>query len=377
MGLNRMTRIRVCFVADHPKNLLGGAERQVFRIASLLAEKGFDTTMITKSRTVNGSEYFDSGVRVREVNWVRERGAMRDLDMVRLLIKMQKAIKEVNAHVYYQTIAGAMTGLVGFICRTTNRPFVFGSASYWDSTDSLNGHMKEETPLTWLRLGSPIYRYGLDHASAIVSQTEESALQFKRRFPGKDVRHIPSIAILEPSFPSKDNPPLVLYVSRLIWYRRPLLFLRVARALPETNFVLAGYGPLEKLVKHEAGKIPNLTFLGAVSPIESASLMRRASLFLNTSLVEGFPSTLLEALACRTPYVTVFDPDEVICKFGLGAHARSFDELVDFTRILLGDQTTREKIASDGHIYLKRFHDPEVIAREYADLFREKTKAAI
>jgi len=368
-----MTKTRICFVADHPKNILGGAERQNFKIASLMVEKGFDVTMISQSGGGSPSEYFDSGVSVREVTRIREGGPMRDLDLVRLLTEMQKAIKEENAHVYYQRIGGVMTGLVGFECRTMNRPFIFASASYWDSNDNLNGRAKERTPLTWLRMASPIYRYGLDRTTAIVAETEEIALQFKKRFPAKDVRQIPPMSILEPSSPKKNDPPFVLYVSRLVWYRRPLLFLKVARALPEMRFVLAGFGAMEETVRDEAKKIPNLTYLGPVTPVESADLMRRASLFLNTSLVEGFPNTLLEALACRTPYVSVFDPDDVICRFGLGAHARSFDELVSSVRILLNDQAEREKIASDGDAYLRKFHDPEVIASKYAALFREKT----
>ena len=372
-----MTRVRICFVADHPKNLLGGAERQNFKIACLMVKKGFDVTMISQSGKNSPSEYFDSGVRVREVTRIREGGPMRDLDLIRLLFEMQKAIKEENAHVYFQRIGGAMTGLVGFECQTMNRPFIFASASYWDSNDNLNGRARERTPLTWLRLASPIYRYGLNRTSAIVAETEEIALQFKKRFPGKDLRHIPPLSILEPSFPNKDDPPFVLYVSRLVWYRRPLLFLRVARALPEIRFVLAGYGALEETVKREAKEAPNVTYLGAITPEESADLMRRASLFLNTSLVEGFPNTLLEALACRTPYVSAFDPDEVICRFGLGAHVRSFDELVSSIRVLLNDQTAREKIASDGHTYLNKFHDPEAIACKYEALFREKAEMNI
>lgn len=153
-----MTRVRICFVADHPKNVLGGAERQNFRIASLMVEKGFDVTMISQAGRGRPSEYFDSGVRVREVVRIREGGPMRDLDLVRLLTEMQKAIKEENAHLYYQRIGGVMTGLVGFACRTMNKPFIFASASYWDANDNLNGRAKERTPLTWLRMASPIYR---------------------------------------------------------------------------------------------------------------------------------------------------------------------------------------------------------------------------
>lgn len=262
-----------------------------------------------------------------------------------------------------------MTGVVGLICRMINRPLVFGSSSYWNSNDDLSGRMHEDSILVTLRLASPLYRYGLNRTDAIITQTDTMARQFKKRMPKKNVRHIPPLAILKTNCAQKDDPPFVLYVSRLIWYRKPFLFLSVAEALPETRFVLAGYGPLERAVKDRAQRMANVSYVGPVAPDEASRLIQRASLFLNTSLVEGFPNTLLEALACRTPYVSVFDPDEVICKYGLGVHARSFRELVDGVRHLVNDKDERTRIAINGLKYMNLFHDTNSIAREYQRLF--------
>jgi len=365
-------KIRVCLICDYVGNFLGGAERQVLAIAELLEGRGFDVTIISKSGDNSRTQELQSGVKVRQVGRVRSKGVGKYIDFANLILGMREAIRGENADVYYQRTASIMTGFVGLFCQQLGKPFIFGSSSYWDSNDNLNGHMREDTVLSTLRMASPVYRYGLKNASAIVTQTEEMKHQFERRFPMKYVTRIPSVAILKSSSPEKALPPFVLYVSRLFWYRRPLIFLEVAKALPEINFVLAGYGPLEDIVRRESRSIGNLTFLGRVTPEESAELMRSAALFLNTSLIEGFPNTLLEALASRTSYVTLFDPDEVVCRYGLGGHGRTLREVISLVKTIMEHPEVRLDHAKNGEAYLRELHDPEVVAGQYERLLLEQ-----
>ena len=62
-----------------------------------------------------------------------------------------------------------------------------------------------------------------------------------------------------------------------------------------------------------AARLPNVTMPGAVRYTDSGALVRpRASIFLNTSSIEGFPNTFLQAWIRGVPVVSFFDPDGLI-----------------------------------------------------------------
>ena len=68
----------------------------------------------------------------------------------------------------------------------------------------------------------------------------------------------------------------------------------------------------------EAEKLPNVTFLGTVPPIEMEGWFKKKKLFMNTSIREGFPNTFLQAWMNRVPVVSLnIDPDGIIEKYGL------------------------------------------------------------
>jgi glycosyltransferase involved in cell wall biosynthesis len=330
--------------------------------------------MITKSGEKPLPARLESRIRIREIGRVGNGAYERYFGSARVVLNTTKAIIKENAHIYYQRTASAMTGFVGLSCFMSDRPFVFGSSSYWDSNDSLNGRIREDTPLTTLGIASPIYRFGLSRANVIVSQTDGSTFQFRKRFPSKKIVKIPSLATLPPSSPEKDAPPFVLYVSRLIWYRRPFLFLQVAKTLPQIRFVLAGYGPLQSEIQEEVARTPNVTFLGPISWEESVRLIGRASAFLNTSSVEGFPNTLLECLACRTPYVSMFDPDEIICRTRIGYHVKDITDAANAIQEIFDSPSTRLTLTENGVSYLNRFHSPESIVAQYEELFLDNAR---
>jgi glycosyltransferase involved in cell wall biosynthesis len=265
--------------------------------------------------------------------------------------------------------------VVAAACRNIGRPLVFGSSSLWEATLNLDGFFFFDSPLERNRFTGHMYRYGVSHSRVIVAETEQIAALFRKRLPKSDVRHIPDPVLGSPPQERRNREPYAVSISRLIWYKRPRAFLQIARMLPDVKFMMAGFGPMEAEIREESARIPNLSFVGRQSPENALSLIRQARVFVNTSAVEGFPNTLSESLICETPYVSFYDPDEIICRYGLGAHVRSLGEAASAVRRYTSDEEEFKRVGARGREYLKRFHDTDSITRQYENLFADLSRS--
>lgn len=94
---------------------------------------------------------------------------------------------------------------------------------------------------------------------------------------------------------------LAAFVGRLIPEKGAGALAEAVRSLPGTALLVAGDGPLRAAL---AAGGPPVFCPGNLSPAEVAALLRQADVYcLPTRYAEGFPTTLLEAAACRCPIV--------------------------------------------------------------------------
>ena len=83
-------------------------------------------------------------------------------------------------------------------------------------------------------------------------------------------------------------------------------FAQVQEELPEAELVIAGNGPLreELWTQAQALKLRNVRFTGPVQPSEMPALYAEADVYVNASLIDNMPLSLLEAYAAELPVVT-------------------------------------------------------------------------
>jgi glycosyltransferase involved in cell wall biosynthesis len=164
----------------------------------------------------------------------------------------------------------------------------------------------------------------------------------------------------------------VLWVSNLRTLKRPELVLELARQLPQVRFTLAG-GPMPGAETYyedmmaAAAPLPNVTMLGPVRYSESGALFDRAKIFLNTSSIEGFPNTFLQAWIRGVPVVSFFDPDSLVKRLQLGRVASTLDEMREGIRGLLAMEADRQLIGKRAREFATREYTNGVAAR-YLDL---------
>lgn len=147
------------------------------------------------------------------------------------------------------------------------------------------------------------------------------------------------------------------------------LFLEVARAFPEVDFVIAGTGPEEGRLRAEAGG--NVHFAGHRDPCE---VLAAADVFLLTSDYEGMPMTLLEAMACGVaPVVSAVDGCRDILGDGEGgamAEAGSVRDFTDRLRPLIESAAARSAVGAAARGKVLRSYDARTQAAEVEALYR-------
>jgi glycosyltransferase involved in cell wall biosynthesis len=150
----------------------------------------------------------------------------------------------------------------------------------------------------------------------VVSQTAEGAITFARR---KVVRLQNGIDVAAlPTGPKEADPPILMFVGT-VCERKGLIDLRDAlvdmaqdnaRPTPRLRVLIVGDSAQEgpgvyERIREAYGEtdLSNVEFLGAIDRVRIADLLGRASMFCLPSYWEGFPLSLLEAMAAETAIV--------------------------------------------------------------------------
>jgi glycosyltransferase involved in cell wall biosynthesis len=104
------------------------------------------------------------------------------------------------------------------------------------------------------------------------------------------------------------DAPVIGTVGRLSDQKAPMTFVRSAAAvvakIPEARFVMVGHGPLRRQVERLVGDLGlSDRFLLTGVRADIPAILRAFDAFLLTSLWEGMPLVIPQAMACRVPVV--------------------------------------------------------------------------
>jgi glycosyltransferase involved in cell wall biosynthesis len=132
---------------------------------------------------------------------------------------------------------------------------------------------------------------------------------------------------------------------------------------------LPGEEALFARVRDGAAACANLTFHGPLSHLDATDLYGRAKLLVNTSDVEGFPNSYLQAWIRGVPVITLIDPDRVIEREGLGLTVRSPAGLVGAIASLLGSPQAWQAASDRCQRFMAREFGEDRILPAYLDTF--------
>jgi glycosyltransferase involved in cell wall biosynthesis len=126
----------------------------------------------------------------------------------------------------------------------------------------------------------------------------------------------------------------------------------VQKHFPEAALFVAGFGTEEAALKRLAGdlKLENIEFVGKISNEEMARLYEKTDVYLNSSLVDNMPLSIIEAFSCGVPVVSyatggipyLVEDNET----GLLAAPKDFEDLARKVIVLLENQEFTKKIVA-------------------------------
>ncbi len=349
--------VRVCFVApkSYPlfnpraESVFGGAEVDLYYLGTELAkDERFEVSFVVADYGQAAEETLERCRLIRSVDFGR--GAMGGA------WRVWRALKRADADVYMIETASAGVPLAGLFCRLHGRAFVYRTAHRIDC----DGTYLRQHPVV-----GRLYRRAL-RSAAIVYAQNDSDLEPLDRTIGVRAGVIPNGHRLG-TRPSEADRTTVLWVARSEPFKRPRVFLHLARSMPDVHFTMvcqeaSGDKGYESLVA-EAEGLPNLRFVRRVPFGEVGEYFRRAKVFVNTSVAEGFPNTFIQACGAATPILSLaVNPDGFLDRFGCGVCCG--DDVARLEASLRGMLTSPEaaEMGRRGRAYMEQTHDIARIA---------------
>lgn len=150
----------------------------------------------------------------------------------------------------------------------------------------------------------------------------------------------------------------------------------VAASQPEARFLLVGDGPLRSGLEEQARNLgieDRVIFLGARSDV--ATLLQIADIFALSSVAEGLPIAILEAMAAGKPVVsTGVDgvPEAVLDGVtGFVIRSRNPSEMATAFKQLIADPALRRRMGSAGRLRLEQEFSVERMTANMEALYRD------
>lgn len=282
------------------------------------------------------------------------------------------ALGMANADFYYQSCAGMVTGLVAAYCRRHGKRFIFRLAS---DSDCIPGGQ-----IIRFWRDRKLYEFGLRRADIIASQTLRQASLLKEHY---NLDSVLVNMVVEPPGSSEDRPKHIdiLWVNNLRDLKRPQLVLDLAKTLPDYRIVMIG-GPVSDHestyaeIQRRARDFGNLEFMGPVPYHEIGVFFSHSKILINTSEVEGFPNSFLQAWVRGVPVISFFDPDGLIQANSLGKVPRNLYEMASMIVELLQNEKQREYISAKAETFALQNYSPATASLTYDEYFEAKTRSA-
>jgi glycosyltransferase involved in cell wall biosynthesis len=225
----------------------------------------------------------------------------------------------------------------------------------------------------------------IQHASAITVFTKDGQDKVKAIYPEKKVHVIPQSVWFEEgedtvplNLPKKK--PIILLPAGIRAVKDPLYVWNVIKKLKlqynDLQFVIAGV-VIEEEIYHQIMKICDqyswVHFLEDVPFHQMKSLYKLANLTINTSISEGQPAAIMEAMYNECPVLVRKNEGNLsIVNHGkTGLVFSNENEFYEMANKILSDKVLSKRLIVHAFLQIKEKHSLELEINQYIDLYNQ------
>ena len=223
-------------------------------------------------------------------------------------------------------------------------------------------------------LSEKLEKNALNWADKITVPSKEMYQEYVKN--GYTVSYVPNAIDISSFSHDEDRryQKQLIYAGRLSEEKGILDLLNFLKLLSkDIHLIILGSGPEESKVKVMAKIHPNLHFLGYQSKENTIKLIRGSDILIQPSLVEGgTSSTILEAMACKTPIIATSvdgNKDTIIhMKTGYVVASNNPPEIHDAVNYLFNNPEKLEIIINNAYDLVSNY-DWEHVGQKYLDVY--------
>ncbi|MHA1757314.1 MAG: glycosyltransferase family 4 protein [Promethearchaeota archaeon] len=339
----------------HPRYGVGGAQRQMEFIGRNLAKMGvrfyYLTKKIVKGQKTHenyGNFSFDA---ILGWKFLKKKLTIKEkiLDLLYSyeIIVFLRYFRFLNQDIFHLRGAKALVGIWAFFIKIIKRKKLIFTAAH------INNCIPNSYSMS--KVSYKIYEYGLRKADIIIVLANYMKKALYENYGLKSIV-VKSGHPIPPSNIKKENPPIILWISRLMKFKRPEIFLKIAEQLNHLNvkFILIGNGNYKKKEIEDYAKNNEFFFYIPNIPMNKDKYYyEKASLLINTSINEGFPNSFIQAWLYKTPVISLdVDPDNEISNNNLGYFTNgNLDKMIEKIEELIQDPEKLMEIGKKCRLY--------------------------
>ncbi len=342
----------------------GGAERVLAKLGDYFVEQGHDVTLLTQTETIT-DHYPTRAARLSLSAGSVSRNPLHALmNNLTRLRRLRACIRDLEPDC---VVAFMPTANVLALMAAGPTPVIVSERVH-------PPFLELSTARRWMQ------RRFYPRAARVIVLSEASARWFAETYSFDNVAVIPNsislpLPVHDPQVQPRDVLPddvkVVLCVGRLVEQKRPELVLRAFANVsdPDWRLVMIGSGTRADEIKQLAAALgieSRFELLARVGNIET--WYKRAEVYVSASSYEGFPNSLLEAMACGCAAL-VFDcptgPADLIEHEdnGLLVPMDKPDQFAVYLQELCRDTGLRERLGNNARNVAARFSDQAVLPR--------------
>lgn len=308
----------------------------------------------------NYKEYFDSRIHLIHVkNFCREINLKKDIESVKEIKRIAKKINPDIIHLH-----SSKAGIIGRIAFNGKKVPLFYTPHGYSFL------MEDYKPVKRLMFKSIEWLFAKRKCTTISCSEGEHKETLKLTKRATYVNNAVNIEKLEEDLKNtgknEEHPFTVFTLGRICYQKNPKLFNEIAEALPDVQFLWIGEGELREELKS-----PNIKITGWVERKIALMQSLSAEAFILTSLWEGLPMSLLEAMYMQKPCVVsnVIGNRDVIHNNENGYVCENIEQFVQAIKDIRDGKS--QKYIKKAYQDILDYYNTKVQAEHYSNIYMD------